>query len=498
MMLQWIRQRCLEFPERPAFFIQETLYSYRAFADTISAIRMLLEREFPSEQNIGILAYDDIETYGAIFAVWFAGKTMVPITPSNPPDRNGKIIEQAGVRVVLSSRNVADRELGASDKSVNIAFTGSIAPTETTLELPREHANDDIAYILFTSGSTGAPKGVPISYGALQAFLNAFMTCYSDLGEGDRFLQMFELTFDLSLMCYCAPLTLGACVYTVPADVIKQMYIYRLLDECELTFALMVPSTLAYLRPYFGEMRLEKLRYSLFCGEALHDDMIVEWIECVPNARVYNVYGPTEATIFCLAYECRRAEQHKTSAGVVSIGKPMQDTETILVDDDLKLVDAGQTGELCLAGPQLTPGYWNNIEMNRQAFFTYAGNVYYRTGDLCSQDRDGDLMYLGRIDHQVKIQGFRVELREVEYHVREVTGVKHLAAIACPDVTGSLTIQLFLEGFQGDVRALTERLKSRLPSYMIPTKTIAIEAMPLNVNGKIDRPALLRRALAKH
>jgi non-ribosomal peptide synthetase component F len=306
---------------------------------------------------------------------------------------------------------------------------------------------------------------------------------------------MFDLTFDLSLMSYCVPLTLGACVYTVPPEGIKYMEIYRLLEDHELTCALVVPSILAHLRPYFPEIRLPKLRYSLFCGEALYDDLVTEWSECVPAARVQNVYGPTEATIFCLAYDCDRGVPHKSTNGIVSIGKPMDGVGILLVDDARRPVAPGEKGELCLRGDQLTPGYWNNPEKNREAFFEHEGEVYYRSGDLCWQDADGDVMYSGRADHQVKIQGFRVELSEIEHHARELTGIKHLAAVTCPDSAGNVTLHLFFEGAAEQIPALLAGLRTKLPAYMIPARTVNLDALPLNVNGKIDRPALVARAL---
>jgi acyl-coenzyme A synthetase/AMP-(fatty) acid ligase len=172
----------------------------------------------------------------------------------------------------------------------------------------------------------------------------------------------------------------------------------------------------------------------------------------------------------------------------------MQGTGVLLIDELLRPVGTGEKGELCLSGRQLTPGYWRNPEKTRDAFFLHDGHTYYRTGDICFSDPDGDLMYCGRLDHQVKIQGYRVELSEIEHHVREITGLNQIAAVTCPDAAGNTTIHLFLENYRGEIPDLIAGLKTRVPPYMIPAKIATLEAMPLNVNGKIDRPALSRRA----
>lgn len=492
-MLERIRSCCSEETGRNAFFIQGCFYTYAQFAERISAIRTWIEAEAGAEDNIGILTYDDLDTYASVFAVWFAGKAMVPIGASHPPARNANILRQVGVRSILASRD-GDSGLRQHVDALFVVTAELRPPPIRTMAPAMTRSEDDVAYILFTSGSTGVPKGVPITYRALNAFLRAFAALGLELDSRDRVLQMFDLTFDLSLMSYIVPLTVGACVYTVAPDGIKYLEIYRLLEEQQLTCALMVPSILAHLRAFFGEIRVERMRVSMFCGEALYDDLVTEWSACVPNARLLNVYGPTEATIFCMAYECARGVPHKAMNGIVSIGRRMQEVGTIIVDDQNRPVTIGQKGELCLGGPQLTPGYWQNPARNKDAFFVLEGVRYYRTGDLCVEDEEGDIQYCGRTDQQVKVQGYRVELSEIEHHVRELTGLKHVAAVACADVAGNTLIHLYVERFEGTIANLLIALQMRMPPYMMPWKTTSLEALPLNTNGKIDRPALRQLA----
>jgi D-alanine--poly(phosphoribitol) ligase subunit 1 len=493
MMLERVYEACITFPARRAFVIRNEPHTYEAFAARVAAIVRLLEREAPAEPRVAILTHDDLDTYASVFAAWFSGKAMVPLAPTSPPDRNSSILHLADVSVALSSR----QDLAQLESTGVRWHVTSGVPSDGSPLHPRTTRADEVAYILFTSGSTGVPKGVPITHGALDAFIDGFFALGYRLDEDDRFLQMFDLTFDLSLMSYCVPLTLGASVFTVPGDIVKYMAVYQVLEDHAITCALLVPSILAHLRGFFDEIKLEAMRYSLFCGEALYADLADEWSRCLPNGRIDNVYGPTEATIFCTAYEWKRGVVNASSNGIASIGKPMKHTGVLIVDESLEPVRPGDKGELCLSGRQLTKGYWRNPEKDRAAFFLHDGVPHYRTGDLCVAGDDGNIFYLGRLDHQVKIQGYRVELSEIEHHARELSGVKHLAAVACQDAAKNVVIHLFLEKYDRDLNALVEQLKARLPSYMIPTHTRSIDALPLNANGKIDRPALVRSALVR-
>ena len=340
------------------------------------------------------------------------------------------------------------------------------------------------------------PKESPITHRALAAFVAAFEALGLGIHPSDRVLQMFELTFDLSVMSYAIPLLHGASVLTVPGDALKYTYIHALLEDRSVTVALMVPSILNFLRPYFDEILCPSLRANLFCGEALPLDLLEEWCTCIPNARVLNVYGPTEHTIFCTAYEYQRNAENGSSNGILSIGKAMLGTTVGLVDEHGNWSHTGQSGELTLSGSPATLGYWRDEERTTSAFIhpeSASPQRHYRTGDRCSIDEDGTILYWGRMDDQVKVQGYRVELAEIEHFARRIAGGSVAVAIAVTNHFGHTELVLVLEGPAQDKASIINRLKEVLPSYMIPARVEQLSTLPLNANGKIDRPALKRQ-----
>ncbi len=478
----------LSHSKRNAFFIKDTFYTYLELAEVISGLRKGIRfnvRE--SEKNIGLIANDDIETYAAIIALWLEGKAYVPLSAETPGTRNENIINQAGLRTIIdSSENLLFPKLNVIE---------STKLPKALIDLtPNDVSNHDLVYILFTSGTTGIPKGVPITRLNLNSFVDAFEDFGFDINQHDKCLQMFELTFDLSVMSYLVPLLKGGCIYTIPKGKVKYSYIFELMNEHGLTIGLMVPSILHYLRPYFNEINCPQIRYSLFCGEALPQGLTYEWSKCVPNAKILNVYGPTEDTIFCTHYTYQRDMDNKSHHGILSIGKAMKGTKTIIIDNNNNRVSTGETGELCLGGSQLTPGYWNNEEKNKEAFFysDYKGEntKFYKTGDLCCSDDDGNIMYLGRLDNQIKVQGFRVELSEIEFFCKEYLDRINVVAIALTNRTGNIEIGLVIQSDEFKTDQLIHYLKMKIPPYMMPAQIRFEKVFPLNINGKTDRKKL--------
>ncbi len=487
---------CRRHPNNIAFVIDEHEISYTEFLSHVVAISATLS-ELKDESHIGILTGGDVHTYASIYAVWLAGKSYVPLNEKNSALRHSEIIDDAGLKTVLCSRE-DDKLIQANDEycdeSLHIIHSHAISPVETDPATLR-YDTPDLAYIFFTSGSTGKPKGVPVSISNLNAFLEYCIDQNNyHFGSSDRFLQMFELTFDLSVFSFACPLCIAATCCVVPSDGMTFINVATVLEEQHVTVALMVPSTITFLRNYFDEIELPDLRYSMFCGEALLDEVTREWSDCLSNdCIIQNVYGPTEATIFCSIYDWHsEASRDEAVNGVVSIGKPFTTTGFTIVDADNNELPAGEKGELCLSGPQVTMHYWNNPEKTSEAYFDHGkDHVHmYKTGDLVYSNDNGNYIYCGRTDSQVKVNGFRIELGEVEHLLRKYFTDCQCAVVAIQNTDLSTELHLFLDAEIEDRKAYQKYKSGNLLPYMQPTHVHIVQSMPLNQNGKVDRKAL--------
>lgn len=475
------------YSEKNAFCIDERFYTYGEFLQRINGIRAKVHDSIPCDcQNVGIVVRDSIDAYASIFALWFEGKTYVPLLPGAPLERNRQVVEEAGLTFILDAK-VLPQELGVS------LFSTKDIPSLSEVKPLCNYEGHRNAYILFTSGSTGKPKGVQITFDNLSNFLDAMWAAGSGLTPDDRSLQMFELTFDFSVAAYTVPLYSGACIYTIPNGEVKYLYIMDLMEYHKLTALWFVPSVIILLRSRFESILSEEVKICSFCGEALPLDVVNEWRKCVPNAIIRNFYGPTEDTVFCTYYDVDDDHQ-KNHNGAVAIGKSMISGEFIVVGDDSLPVGTNINGELCLAGTQLTPGYWKDSEKNAQAFFSYKGKRFYHTGDMCFMDEDGDLQYVGRMDFQTKINGFRVELSEIEHYASESMKNEHICVcVAYQNAIGATELGLLIQGNEGiDTEGVIDYIRKHLPPYEVPNNIKLLSNLPLNTNGKIDRKAIIK------
>ncbi len=373
-------------PHRTVLYLQQGEISYQQLFDSVQLLRKQLRKHGVIRQPVGIWTEDPLTAYAGILAVLAEGGFYVPLNHKFPSDRNAAVVRASGLRLVITDASSASLQSLQQQVDIqSIVLKGASGDIEQVPEhIPAQ--DSDIAYLLFTSGSTGVPKGVPVTHGALRHFLSTVThPAEWQVGPSDIFLQQFELTFDLSVYSFLTPMVLGAACAPVPSSGVGYLQLLDTLERYAVTVALMVPSALAYLRPYFDEIELPQLRYSLFCGEALPLELATAWAARVPQAQVENVYGPTEATIFCTRYVLPQRGPIHAEHGVVPIGRPMRGVPVLLLDGDSPAAE----GELALGGPQVTPGYWHNPEKNAEAFVTVAQQRYYRTGDRCGSSAAG-------------------------------------------------------------------------------------------------------------
>lgn len=476
------------FPKRNAFCINEEYFTYAQLGQCVSKVRNALHECNYLSTNVGLVINDDLESYASIIALWLEGDCYVPLHPDWPIERCLDICNQVELDLVLDSSKKSRYD------GVQVLHTSKLVYERDCLEPKAGISDEELAYILFTSGSTGKPKGVMLMRKNVAAFMDSFWRTGIVITEEDRCLQAFDLTFDVSVQSYLVALTKGACCYTIPYGQIKYIYASGLIEDHKLTFGAMAPSMLRYLKPYFEEIDATSLKACILTAEACPLNLMEDWYQCATNTELYDFYGPTECTIYCTYYKLTKGGKNKTLNGIISIGKTLANCVGLILDENGKELPAGEKGELCIAGDQVTKGYWNNEEKNASSFFYKEVNGinmrFYHTGDLCYKDEDGDIMYSGRLDHQAKIQGFRVEMGEIEYHAREFLGGKNVVCLAFDNKDALTEIAMFIESEEFNPDEMLAYMRTKMPSYMIPTRLFYVPEFQLNMNGKIDKNIL--------
>jgi amino acid adenylation domain-containing protein len=470
--------------------------------------------------RIGVLGHRSEIAYTGVLAALCTGAAFVPLNPTFPIDRTRAMLEAADVDALIVDAGATGQlgavlagglgprlvALPANDAAIDAAIADRVVLGARALDAASRTAPlppvtpDDVAYLLFTSGSTGRPKGVPVTHGNVLAFLDHVAARYQ-IDARDRFSQTFEQTFDLSVFDLFLPWSRGASVHAFrPIDLLAPA---RVVARQELTVWFSVPSIPAlmtkkgFLRPGI----MPTLRWSLFCGEPLPEPIALAWQAAAPGSIVENLYGPTELTIACL--------QHRWSPdtspalchnGLVPIGRPYPGLTAAVVGDDGQAAAPGEAGELWVSGPQTVPGYWRDPATTAARFVSGAAlgapeRRFYRTGDRVRRLASGDYVYLGRVDNQVKVLGYRVELGDVEAALRACPGVVDAIAVPWPVEPSGAAQGLvgFVAGRDLDAAAVIAAVRQTLPDYMVPRDLHVLAELPLNANGKLDRRALADR-----
>lgn len=484
------RRPLLSTPDKTALEIGGRALSYAALARAALRVSGTLRAEQGfSGGPVGLWASREASAYAGVLGILHAGGAYVPLHPGHPPARTHAILQRTGVRAIVCGQAELEmvralvQELDPRIAILTVSFAEGPAARSDAPAHPAE-----LAYVLFTSGSTGEPKGVPIGHRNVLAYLTHAATVIAPVPE-DRFTQTFDLTFDLSVhdlfLCWGSGATL------VVPDKEALLRPSTFIRDQRITQWFSVPSLAVLMdrQRALKEDAFPTLRCSAFCGEPLSMDVAGRWALAACNSRVLNLYGPTEATIAITAYERPRAQAAGTH-GILSIGRPFPGTPTRIVDE--QGADAAE-GELWLAGPQLTQGYWSAGDSGSKAFVDGPDGIrYYRTGDRVKRDPEGLLHFLARIDDQVKVRGHRIELEEVNQALRRTTGAAFAVTLAHPVRDGVATgLVSFLPS---EVTATTAEVLAQcrtvLPDHMVPGRIVALDVLPTTTSGKADLNAL--------
>jgi amino acid adenylation domain-containing protein len=460
--------------------------------------------------RVGVLAGRSVAAYAGVVGACWAGATYVPLGLSWPEQRLLVTLGLTRLDALIvdeqAARLLSPLLLAACPKAILLADPAAVGldgarfqalnaladrPALAPVLLPDEH----IAYIIFTSGTTGSPKGVRISLGAIVHHLAVIQEVYRFTPE-DRISLAADLTFDPSILNMFMTWNAGASLHVVPSQELFAPIPF--IQDHALTVWNSAPTTIGMLMRLgaFQPDILPGLRVSIFGGETLTVEAAAAWQRAAPASTVDNVYGPTEATIECLHQRLTDPPVVTGERASLALGLPYPGNAVAIVDAALNFLPAGEAGELAVSGSQLAAGYLDQPELTAARFPVIGGTRWYLTGDKAYQDSDGRVHSLGRCDDQIKVRGYRVELGDVESHLRQVCGSELAAAVAWPFANGgAIGIVGFVAGPAGaplpsprEIRAALER---RLPGYMVPQTIRRIASLPMTPHGKVDRRALV-------
>jgi amino acid adenylation domain-containing protein len=503
-------------PERLALKVQGRNWTYAALFLQARRLAATIQKQAPDAcPLVAVFADRSVTAFAGILGALMAGRGYVPLNPNFPVAKTRQMLRRSGSQVLIADAAAVSHIPAVVDgllppltvvvpETSDASWTAAQCPAHnvvaaTALEAaeswrPAAQRSGDIAYLLFTSGSTGAPKGVMVTHWNATHFVHSAVARYQITAD-DRLSQLFDTTFDLSVFDMFVAWQQGAAVCCPPRESLWNPATF--VREEQLTVWFSVPST-AMLMNRLGALKpgtFPSLRWSLFCGERLSAETANAWASAAPLSLLENLYGPTELTVACTAYRWDPSRSFaECEGGIVPIGHPLPGMYAVVVDEQLNEVAPGQPGELLVTGPQRTPGYWQDSSATEKALAHVEGwaERFYRTGDRVCRPRNGEpLRFLGRVDHQIKVRGYRVELGEVESALRQVPGVQAAAALGWPATpAGVLGIAAFVTGDDIEPGLIRSTVETQLQAYAVPQTIHVLPTLPLNANGKVDRHAL--------
>ncbi len=471
-------------PDRLAHISGADKLSYLRLSEDSDSLAAYLAASLPDDQSpLAVVGQKEPEMLIAFLAAAKAGHPYIPVDTALPAHRVKMIMETAGASLSLTSVEIKAllQELRGREIQKPERKTSPATPW----------------YILFTSGSTGEPKGVVITYGCLESFLDWMLSEHDLEGHTNTFLNQAPFSFDLSVMDMYLSLVCGGTLFSITKeDINEPRQLYQSLTSSNASIWVSTPSfaRLCLVESTFSERMLPNLRSFFFCGEILAPEVAAELLKRFPRAEVWNTYGPTETTVATTSV--RIDQPLLADYSPLPVGYPKPGGRIYIFGPDGNPVGEGERGEIVIAGPNVSPGYVNRPELTRRAFFEIEGQPAYRTGDL-GHFEHGLLFFDRRMDSQIKLHGYRIEIGDIEANLRKCSNIQDVAVFPAvknglPDYLAAFVI--LSERQAGTDYEITRRLKKelgqRLPAYMVPRRFIFLSEFPMTANGKVDRRKL--------
>ena len=483
-LIEQIDHWALAAPNAIAHISGDQRLTYGELSRRSDALAAHLAKRFGDDRSpIAVLGHREPEILIAFLGAVKSHRPYVPLDTVLPQQRIDKILAISRPSLLLTPEDVAR--------------LSSVAASGPTTRAQR----DDPFYILFTSGSTGEPKGVVITLGCLEHFVGWMLEEQKFVPLGETFLNTAPFSFDLSVMDLYCSLATGGTLFSIGRDLVANpKMLYRALGNSGATTWVSTPSfaQMCLVEEKFAEGMLPCVRRFLFCGETLAAQTTVRLLERFPRSQVWNMYGPTEATVATTSVQIDLSILERYSA--LPVGRAMPGTDVLVVNEAGETLPANERGEIVIAGPNVSQGYLGRPELTAAAFFEHCDRRAYRTGDQ-GEFRDGLLFFEGRMDSQLKLSGYRIEVGDVEANLLALPSVRD--AVVTPVIKNGAAQSLaafVVLGSQIDAshfdltQSLRRQLAERLPVYMLPRKFVFLDAFPLTANGKADR-ALLAQSL---
>ncbi len=498
LVSQMILEKAAEMPDAVALVFGEKRITYGELLEkSLRLAETLKKRGIGAESVVAIALNRSPEMLFSMLAAMFAGAVYLPIDPNYPPDRKAFMLADSHADLVLTSRNFAETEqfetpsIYLEDEDI---FSGNKAESS---KLEPENA----AYIVYTSGSTGKPKGVVMSQNAL-ANHTSWARQFYKLTHNDRVLQFASVGFDVLAEETFPTLAAGAkLILWSESGAVGAREFFEFVEHEKIT---VVNLPAAYWHELVSELEHddaikmpESLRQIIVGSDTVAPEKLKIWRKLFPEKpAINNSYGLTETTITSTVFEIE-TNDNLEKLEHVPIGKPTTNAEVYVLDQEFRPVPIGVAGEILIGGKGLARGYFGQSALTAEKFVPHLFSVepgarLYRTGDLAVRREDGNLIFLGRIDHQVKLRGFRIEIGEIENTLLEIEGINAAAVVVFTSANGEKSLNAFIENPQNsfDTNNLQRHLRRKLPEYMIPSNIRLLEKLPLSANGKIDRKAL--------